>query len=121
MGFISEFQNFVILLKKVVATGDAHFTEPADDVGDEEGTPAEEEDSHDDPHRDGGLVLLHQAVADVVTGGGPGQLDHLGGPPLNLLLDHAGLHGLGVSLGPTVGDPGEDLSEGSSELMIDCS
>ena len=63
-------------------------------------------------------MLLHQAVADVVTGGGPGHLHHLGGPPLNLLLDHAGLHGLGVSLGPTVVDPGEDLSECSSELMI---
>ena len=34
-------------------------------VADEEGAPAQQEHSHDDPHGDGGLVLLHQAVAHL--------------------------------------------------------
>ena len=90
-----------------------HFTQPADDVGDEEGTPAEEEHPHDDPHRDGSLVLLHQAVADVMASGGPGDLDHLGCPPLYLLLDQAGLLCLLLALHST-----QQLIEGSSKLII---
>ena len=39
---------------------DAVLAEPRDDVDDEEGRPAEEEDAHDDPDGDGRLVLQVQ-------------------------------------------------------------
>ena len=45
-----------------------HLAEAMYDVDNEEGAPAEEEDPHDDADRDGGLVLLHQAVGDLTRG-----------------------------------------------------
>ena len=92
----------------------AHFTEPTDNVGDEEGAPAEEEDSHDDPDSDGGFVFLHQAVAHVM----PGRSDfhHLRGPPLHLCLDEAGLGGVLLALQGA--HPGQQLAPAQAQLDI---
>ena len=38
---------------------ETYFTQPTDDVGNEERAPAEKEHPHDHPDRDGGLVLVH--------------------------------------------------------------
>ena len=48
-----------------------YFAETADNVGNKEGNPAEQEDPHDDPDCDGGLVLLHQTLAHLGTGDDP--------------------------------------------------
>ena len=92
----------------------AHFTEPTDNVGDEEGAPAEEEDSHDDPDSDGGFMFLHQAVAHVM----PRRSDfhHLRGPPLHLCLDEAGLGGVLLALQGA--HPGQQLAPAQSQLDI---
>lgn len=60
------FLFFIYLQLKCCHWDSVHLAEAADNVGDEERSPAEEEDPHDDPHGDGRLVLLHQAVAQLV-------------------------------------------------------
>ena len=92
-----------------------HFTESTDNVGDEEGTPAQEEDSHDDPDSDGRFVFLHQAVAHVVSGSS--YFDHLGGPSLHLGLHQAGLRGVLLPLRHGA-HPGQELAASQTQLNV---